>query len=105
MKEMQRNWIGRSEGAQLEFAVKGTEQKLEVYTTRPDTIFGVDFMVLAPEHELVESITIPEQQEAVAQYRAYVQSRSERERMAEVKQVTGCFTGAYAINPFSGREI
>ncbi|GEP90921.1 leucyl-tRNA synthetase [Chitinophaga terrae (ex Kim and Jung 2007)] len=105
MKEMQRNWIGKSQGAEIKFNLKNNDGQIEVYTTRPDTIFGVDFMVLAPEHELVSSITTPEQKEAVEKYLDYVQSRSERERMAEVKQITGCFTGAYAINPFNGREI
>jgi leucyl-tRNA synthetase len=105
MKEMQRNWIGKSQGAEIKFDLKGNNEKIEVYTTRPDTIFGVDFMVLAPEHELVAKITTPDQQAAIDKYLDYVQSRSERERMAEVKQITGCFTGAYAINPFDGREI
>ncbi len=104
MKEMQRNWIGKSNGAQVRFAL-ANEHAIEVFTTRPDTIFGVDFMVLAPEHELVPAITTREQQEAVTQYQTYVQSRSERERISEVKQVTGCFTGAYAIHPFSGKQI
>ncbi|NOT51987.1 MAG: leucine--tRNA ligase [Chitinophagaceae bacterium] len=80
------------------------EAKLRVYTTRPDTIFGVDFMVIAPEHELVEEITTDEQKQAVDEYIAYVKSRSERERMAE-KKISGVFTGAYALNPFNGREI
>lgn len=102
MKEMQTNWIGRSEGAEVKFAVGSGE--LTVYTTRPDTIFGVDFMVLAPEHELVQSITTAEQKEAVEKYLEYVNSRSERERMAE-KKISGVFTGAYAINPFSGKNI
>lgn len=107
MKEMQRNWIGKSQGAEITFAIKGApaHQNLVVYTTRPDTIFGVDFMVVAPEHDLVKQITTPAQQADIEKYLAYVQSRSERERMAEVKQITGCFTGAYAINPFDGREI
>ncbi|MCW3461891.1 leucine--tRNA ligase [Chitinophaga nivalis] len=105
MKEMQRNWIGKSQGAEIKFAVKNSTEQVEVYTTRPDTIFGVDFIVIAPEHELVQQITTPEQQTAIQEYLDYVQSRSERERMADVKQVTGCFTGAYAINPFDGREI
>lgn len=105
MKEMQRNWIGRSQGAEIDFAIKEHDQKLKVYTTRPDTIFGVDFMVIAPEHELVKQITTPDQQEAIDKYLDYVKSRSDRERMAEVKQITGCFTGAYAVNPFNGREI
>jgi len=81
------------------------EAFLAVFTTRPDTIFGVDFMVLAPEHELVDDITTPEQKQAIADYKTYVKSRSERERMSEVKQVTGCFTGAYAIHPLTEREI
>ncbi len=105
MKEMQRNWIGRSEGAEVEFAIKGSDKKLKVYTTRPDTIFGVDFMVLAPELDLVNEITSAEQAAAVDEYITYVKSRSDRERQAEVKQVSGCFTGAYAINPFNGVEI
>ncbi|NLR82679.1 leucine--tRNA ligase [Chitinophaga eiseniae] len=105
MKEMQRNWIGKSQGAEIKFALKNSSEHVEVYTTRPDTIFGVDFMVLAPEHDLVSLITTPEQKAAIDKYLEYVQSRSERERMADVKQITGCFTGAYAINPFDGREI
>jgi leucyl-tRNA synthetase len=105
MKEMQRNWIGRSEGAEVDFAIKGSDKKLKVYTTRPDTIFGVDFMVLAPELDLVNEIKSAEQTQAVNDYITYVKSRSDRERQAEVKQVTGCFTGAYAINPFNGVEI
>jgi len=117
LKEQQRNWIGKSQGAEISFELKALSHvstipqltaqssRLIVYTTRPDTIFGVDFMVIAPEHELVASITTPEQKEAIDKYLAYVKSRSDRERMAEVKQITGCFTGAYAINPFDGREI
>jgi leucyl-tRNA synthetase len=106
MKEMQRNWIGKSQGAEIDFSIDGGEAlKLKVYTTRPDTIFGVDFMVLAPEHELVAQITSPEQKEAIDNYLTYVKSRSDRERQAEVKVVTGCFTGAYALNPFDGRKI
>lgn len=104
MKEMQTNWIGKSSGAEVDFAIKGHTQKLRVYTTRPDTIFGVDFMVVAPELELVSEIKSAEQTAAVDEYLAYVKSRSERERMAE-KKITGVFTGAYAINPFDGREI
>ena len=105
LKEIQRNWIGRSEGAQLFFGLKGTDEKLEVFTTRPDTIFGVTFMVLAPEHELVEQLTTPEYKEAVEAYLAETKKRSERERMADTKRVSGQFTGAYAINPFNGKEI
>ncbi len=104
MKEMQRNWIGRSEGAELEFSIQNSGNNIRVFTTRPDTIFGVDFIVLAPEYELVQSITTTEQSEEVTQYVAYVKSRSERERMAE-KKISGCFTGAYAIHPFTGREV
>ncbi|HCW06370.1 MAG TPA: leucine--tRNA ligase, partial [Cytophagales bacterium] len=81
------------------------EAKIRVFTTRPDTIFGVDFMVLAPEHELVKQITTNEQKEEVEKYLKYVESRSEVDRMAEVKKVTGCFTGAYAINPLSGKQV
>ena len=105
MKEMQRNWIGKSQGAEIKFALKNSAEHIAVYTTRPDTIFGVDFMVVAPEHELVQQITTPGQRAEIDKYLDYVQSRSERERMADVKQITGCFTGAYAINPFDGREI
>lgn len=105
MKEMQRNWIGKSTGAEVTFNVKESDATVKVFTTRPDTIFGVDFMVLAPEHELVESITTAEQQEAVTKYKEYVASRSERERMAEVKQITGAFTGAHVTHPFTGKDI
>lgn len=104
MKEMQTNWIGKSSGAEIDFAIKGSTEKLRVYTTRPDTIFGVDFMVIAPELDLVDIIKSAEQATAVDEYIAYVKSRSERERMAE-KKISGVFTGAYAINPFDGREI
>ena len=108
MKEMQRNWIGRSEGAELKFKVKSLKSKVEnlvVYTTRPDTIFGVDFMVVAPELDWIADVVSDEQKQAVEDYIKYCKSRSDRERQAEVKQVTGCFTGAYAINPFNGKEI
>ena len=107
MKEMQTNWIGKSYGAEIDFQVKSelaTVQSMRVYTTRPDTIFGVDFMVVAPELDWVKEITSTAQQAEVEQYLEYVNSRSERERQAE-KKITGCFTGAYAINPFDGREI
>jgi len=105
MKDMQRNWIGKSEGAELSFDIIGHPEKIKVYTTRPDTIFGVDFLVLAPEHELVQSITTGTQRLAIDEYLTYVKSRSERERMSEVKQITGCFTGAYAVHPFTGQPI
>jgi len=108
MKDMQRNWIGKSQGAEITFKVESEKSEVEqmvVYTTRPDTIFGVDFMVVAPEHQIVSSITSNAQQAEIDRYLEYVKSRSERERLAEVKQITGAFTGAYAINPFNGREI
>ncbi len=106
MKEMQRNWIGKSTGAEVSFSIAGsTDNTIRVFTTRPDTIFGVDFMVLAPEHEMVDTITTAEQKHDVDEYKKYVQSRSERERMTEVKQVTGAFTGAYAVHPFTKRKI
>ncbi len=105
MKEMQRNWIGRSEGAEMKFTIDHLPFTIDVYTTRPDTIFGVDFLVLAPEHELVNEITTDVQRSSIDEYLNYVKSRSDRERMAEVKQITGCFTGAYAINPFDGRKV
>jgi leucyl-tRNA synthetase len=104
MKEMQSNWIGKSSGAEVDFKIEGNDAVLRVYTTRPDTIFGVDFMVIAPEHGLVEQISSPEQKKAVDDYVAYVKSRSERERMAE-KKITGVFTGAYALNPFNNAKI
>jgi leucyl-tRNA synthetase len=104
MKEMQRNWIGKSTGAQIRFKVHDSPYSFDVFTTRPDTIFGVDFMVLAPEHELVTEIATVEQKEKIEEYITYVKSRSERERMAE-KKISGCFTGAYAIHPFSGKQI
>src|SRR3989440_8868766 len=108
MKEIQRNWIGKSVGALVEFGLtpgEGRGEVITVFTTRPDTIFGVDFMVLAPEHELVKRITTSDRQEEVEKYLKYVESRSEIDRMAEVKKITGCFTGAYAINPFNKRKI
>ena len=105
MKEMQRNWIGKSTGAEVRFSLSPALSEgasVKVFTTRPDTIFGVDFMVLAPEHELVDAITTPDQRNAIEEYKTYVKSRSERERMSEVKQVTGRFTGAYALHPITG---
>jgi leucyl-tRNA synthetase len=104
MKEMQRNWIGRSKGALITFDLKDSTEQVEVFTTRPDTIFGVDFMVLAPELDLIKKITTDAQLAEVEKYIQYVKSRSERERMAE-KNITGCFTGAYAVHPFSGKLI
>lgn len=105
LKEIQRNWIGRSEGCSAEFAIRDYDQKLEIFTTRADTMFGVTFMVLAPEHPYVSEITTSECREKVEAYVHWAKNRSERERMAEVKKVTGEFTGAYAINPLNGEEI
>ncbi len=108
LKEMQRNWIGKSEGAKIIFPVRSEKPEstqLIVFTTRPDTIFGVDFMVVAPEHEIVKEITSLAHRQEVEKYLKYVESRSEVDRMSEVKRITGCFTGAYAINPFNQREI
>ena len=105
LKAIQRHWIGRSEGALVKFDVQGSDDKLAVFTTRPDTIFGVTFMVLAPEHDLVSQITTAEQADDIEKYVKYVAGRSERERMAEVKDVTGAFTGGFAIHPFSGKSI
>lgn len=110
MREMQTNWIGKSSGAEIDFNIEpGTSDaaevlKLRVYTTRPDTIFGVDFMVIAPEHLLVDQITTDGQRKTVEDYTSYVKSRSERERMAE-KKISGVFTGAYALNPFNRKKI
>jgi len=105
LKAMQRNWIGRSEGAQLFFEIVGHDKKIEIFTTRPDTIFGATYMVLAPEHDFVSQLTTSDQKEAVDKYLEYVGSRSEIDRMAEVKEVTGVFTGAYALNPFTNKSI
>ena len=108
MKEIQRNWIGKSIGARITFEIEtenGSRKSLVVFTTRPDTIFGVDFMVLAPEHEMVNEITSEARREKVEQYLKYVESRSEIDRMAEVKKITGAFTGAHAINPLNGRKV
>lgn len=105
LKTMQSNWIGRSEGAQLFFDIDGHDEKIEIFTTRPDTIFGATFMVLAPEHELVELITTPNQKEEINACLDKVKNKSERERIAEVKEMTGAFTGSYCIHPFSGEKI
>ncbi len=105
LKEIQRNWIGRSVGAQVFFDVAGMDRKLEIFTTRPDTIYGVTFMVIAPEHEWVAELTTDENREAVEAYIAETKRRSERERIADTKRVSGVKTGSYAINPFTGREI
>ena len=105
LKDIQRNWIGRSQGADIIFDVKDNDLKLQVFTTRPDTIFGVSFMVLAPESDYVKQLTTPAQQQAVNEYLDYVAKRTERERQSEVKKVTGVFTGSYAVNPFTQQAI
>ncbi len=104
LKETQRNWIGRSEGAEMRFPVKDSDIELEIFTTRADTVFGVTFMVLAPESEYVALLTTPEQKEAVEAYLNEVKHKTERERQID-KKVTGVFTGSYAVNPLSGKEI
>ena len=105
IKETQRNWIGRSEGAEMRFKIDGlSDVELEIFTTRPDTVFGVTFMVLAPESKYVDMITTDQQRNAVDEYLASIRHRTERERMID-KRVTGVFTGAYAINPLSGKKI
>ncbi len=105
LKDIQTNWIGRSEGAMVSFDVDGHDAKIEVFTTRPDTIFGVSFMTIAPEHELVSKITTAEQKDAINTYVDATAKRSERDRMADVKTISGAFTGAYAIHPFSGKKV
>ncbi|WP_373058434.1 leucine--tRNA ligase [Zunongwangia sp. H14] len=105
LKESQRNWIGKSEGAQIKFKIQNSKFKIPVFSTRPDTIFGVTFMTLAPEHELVQKITTPEQKEEVEAYIAASAKKSERERMADVKTISGAFTGAYAEHPFTKEPV
>lgn len=105
LKDIQRNWIGRSQGADILFDVKNSDIKLQIFTTRPDTIFGVSFMVLAPESDYVKQLTTPGQKQAVEEYLDYVSKRTERERQSEVKKVTGVFTGSYAVNPFTNEAI
>ena len=105
LKETQRNWIGRSEGAEMRFCIDGRDDlELEIFTTRADTVFGVTFMVLAPESEYVEKVTTSERRAEVAEYIAAVKHKTERERMID-KRVSGVFTGAYAINPLTGKKI
>ena len=104
LKETQRNWIGRSEGTEMEFKVAGSEDSFTIFTTRADTIFGVTFMVLAPESELVAQLTTPEQKAEVEEYLAATKKRTERERISD-RKVTGVFSGSYAVNPFTGESI
>ena len=105
LKDSQANWIGRSQGAMVEFKIQNSEFKIQVFTTRPDTIFGVSFMTLAPEHQLVLQITTPEQKVAVKAYIESTAKRSERDRMADIKTISGVFTGAFAEHPFTKKPI
>lgn len=105
LKDMQRNWIGKSVGAEIDFQIDGFDEKLRVYTTRPDTIFGATYMVIAPEHELVSKITTEDQKDAVAEYRNAASLKSDLDRQELNKEKTGVFTGAYAINPANGKQI
>ena len=105
IKDIQRNWIGKSQGAAVHFDVDGFGDKIEVFTTRPDTIFGVSFMVLAPEHELVSKITTSDQKDKIEAYQKAASLKSERDRMSDVKTISGEFTGAYAIHPFTGDKV
>ena len=105
LKEMQRNWIGKSTGASLTFKVNNSSLNLEVFTTRPDTVYGVSFMVIAPEHEYVGQLTSADQKDTVEAYVTTSKNKTERERMADVKNVTGVFTGSYAVHPFTRKKI
>jgi leucyl-tRNA synthetase len=105
IKEVQRNWIGKSEGAYVSFKVVGTQQSIGVFTTRPDTLFGVSFITLAPEHPLVLALTTEENRASVEQYIAQTKLKTERDRQADVKNVTGCFTGSYVEHPLSGNHV
>ncbi|PGB01312.1 leucine--tRNA ligase [Bacillus toyonensis] len=105
LKDMQRNWIGRSEGAEVHFNINGTDEKFTVFTTRPDTLFGATYCVLAPEHALVAEITTAEQKEAVEAYINSVKMKSDLERTELAKEKTGVFTGAYAVNPVNGEKL
>ncbi|MFT5778205.1 MAG: leucyl-tRNA synthetase [Crocinitomicaceae bacterium] len=105
IKDIQRNWIGKSIGASVQFGIDGSEKVIEVFTTRPDTIFGASFMVLAPEHPFVDEITTEEYADGIADYKRSASLKSERDRQADVKNITGQFTGAYALHPFTGDKI
>ena len=107
LKDMQRNWIGKSQGAEMNFKVSNGEQEYDmtIFTTRADTVFGVTFMVLAPESEWVEKLTTPEQKAAVEEYLAMAKKKTERERMMEARKVTGVFSGSYAVNPLTGAKV
>src|SRR5207249_7047747 len=105
VKEMQRNWLGRSEEADVEFRIPNSEFRITVFTTRPDTLFGATYMVLAPEHKLVGHLATPEQRATVEAYKTEVAKKSDLERTELAKEKTGVFTGAYAINPVNGERI
>lgn len=105
LKEIQRYWIGKSIGASVNFPVDGYKHELNIFTTRPDTLYGATFMVLAPEHEIVREITTPENQQEVEEYIQWASNRNERERIADAKNITGVFTGAYGINPLTNEKI
>ena len=105
IKEVQRNWIGRSEGAFIRFPIENNDNTLDIFTTRPDTIFGVSFMVLCPEHSLIEQLTTPDRKEEVEKYVTWARNRSETDRQTEVRKVSGVFTGAYAVNPFTHERV
>ncbi len=105
LKEMQKNWIGKSVGAEIDFKLENSEECIRVFTTRADTIFGATFMVLAPESDYVSKVTTKEQKQAVDDYLAATKKRSERERIADVKKVSGVFSGSYCINPFNGKKV
>ncbi len=105
LKEIQRNWIGKSVGAAVDFNVADSEHQLEIFTTRPDTIFGATFMVIAPEHDLVADLTSEEQKSAVDEYITQAKAKTERDRMSDVKNITGVFTGSYVEHPFSGEKL
>ncbi len=105
VKEMQRNWVGKSFGAEVDFPIEDSDESIKIFTTRPDTIFGATFMVLAPEHELVNSIVSEEKRSDLKKYQKEAEKRSERDRLSETERVTGIFTGSYAINPFTEEKI
>lgn len=105
LKETQRNWIGKSVGATIAFDIDGHDGQIEVFSTRPDTLFGATFVTLAPEHELVATVTTAAQREAVEAYQAMAAARSERDRMADTKTISGCFTGGYALHPITGAQV
>ena len=105
IKDMQRNWIGRSEGARVSFNVENTNDTIDVFTTRPDTIYGTTFLVLSPEHALVNEITTDDKKEMVKQYQEEASKKSDLERTDLAKDKSGVFTGAYAINPLSGKKL